>query len=136
VPGISAACFASERERLGPGDYKIWHTARITADSVGRGWSVPAEMMGPSLMAAVNDVAEKLGYARIDKTWGIAAVPPDVRQPGTGPAPAQPVDGNGDSPPGLRMMVARLLSGLAKACTSHRRDWAHPCKQIRRWPPQ
>src|SRR5215472_14547271 len=113
VPGISAACFAPERERLGPGDYKIWHTTRITADSVGRGWSVPAEMMGPPLMAAVNDVAERLGYARIGKTWGIAAVPPDVRQPGTGPAPAQPSDGNGDSPPGLRMMAARLLSGLA-----------------------
>jgi len=123
VPGISAACFASERERLGPGDYKIWHTARITADSVGRGWSVPAEMMGPSLMAAVNDVAEKLGYARIDKTWGIAAVPPDVRQPGTGPAPAQPVDGNGDSPPGLRMMVARLLSGLATLDDRFTRQW-------------
>ena len=40
--GISTSCFAPERERLGPADYKIWHTSRITAGSVGRGWSVPA----------------------------------------------------------------------------------------------
>ena len=113
VPGISAACFAPERERVGPGDYKIWHTSRITTDSVGRGWSVPADMMGPPLLAAVNDLAEKLGYTRIGKTWGIAAVPPDVRQPGTGPAaPTSPADG-GEARPGLRMMAARLLSGLA-----------------------
>src|SRR5262249_37855142 len=81
--GISAACFAPERERLGAGDHKIWHTTRISADSVGRGWAVPAEMMGPALMAAVNELAGKLGYAPVDEDWGIAAVPPDVRLPGT-----------------------------------------------------
>jgi hypothetical protein len=124
VPGISATCFAPERERLGPGDYKIWHTTRITADSVGRGWSVPADMMGPPLMAAVNDLAGKLGYAAIDKTWGIAAVPPDLRQPGTGPsAPAGPAGGSGDVPPGLRMMAARLLSGLATLDDGFSQQW-------------
>ena len=129
VPGISAACFAPERERLGPGDYKIWHTTRITADSVGRGWSVPAEMMGPPIMTAVNDVAEKLGYARIDKSWGIAAVPPDLRQPGIGPAAVQqPAGENGDAPPGLRMMAARLLSGLATLDEEFARQWA-PCSR-------
>jgi hypothetical protein len=124
APGISAACFAPERERVGPGDYKIWHTTRITTDSVGRGWSVPADMMGPPLLAAVNDLAEKLGYTRIDKTWGIAAVPPDVRQPGTGPsAPQGPAGGNGDTPSGLRMMAARLLSGLATLDDRFARQW-------------
>jgi hypothetical protein len=114
VPGISAACFAPERERLGPGDYKIWHTTRITTDSVGRGWSVPADMIGPPLLAVVNELTGKLGYTPIDKTWGIAAVPPDVRQPGTGPiTPREPAGANGDAAPGLRMMAARLLSGLA-----------------------
>jgi hypothetical protein len=115
VPGISAACFAPERERLGPGDYKIWHTTRISADSVGRGWGVPAEMMGPALMATVSELAGKLGYAPIGKTWGIAAMAPDVRLPGTGPAVAQePPSGPGAAAPGLRMMAARLLSGLAR----------------------
>ena len=115
APGISAACFTPERERLGPGDYKIWHTTRISADSVGRGWAVPAEMMGPALMATVNELAARLGYAQIDKAWGIAAVAPDVRLPGTGPAPVGTArGGNGDAPPSLRMMAVRLLSGMAR----------------------
>jgi hypothetical protein len=127
VPGISAGCFAPERERLGPGDYKIWHTTRITADSVGRGWSVPAELMGPPVTAAVNDVAEKLGYLRIDKSWGIAAVPPDVRRPGTGPAALQPSRADGDAP-GLRMIAARLLSGLATLDDRFTQQW-EPCSR-------
>jgi hypothetical protein len=124
VPGISAACFTPERERLGPGDYKIWHTKEITTSSVGRGWSVPAELIGPPLTATVNDLAGTLGYARIDKSWGIAAVPPDLRQPGTGPGTAtEPPAGNGDTPPGLRMMAARLLSGLATLDDQFTQRW-------------
>ena len=129
APGISAACFAPERERLGPGDYKIWHTTRISADSVGRGWTVPAEMMGPALMTMVNELAAKLGYAQIDKAWGIAAVAPDVRLPGTGPVPAGPASsGNGDAPPGLRMMAARLLSGMARLDGQFASLW-QPCSR-------
>jgi hypothetical protein len=141
APGISAACFAPERERLGPADYKIWHTTRISADSVGRGWAVPAEMMGPALMAAVNELAGQLGYAPVDQGWGIAAVAPDLRLPGTGPgpagaapapaAPAPPApaaNGNGDAPPGLRMMAARLLSGLARLDGRFASLW-EPCSR-------
>jgi hypothetical protein len=129
VPGISAACFAPERERLGPGDYKIWHTTRISGDSVGRGWAVPAEMMGPALMATVNELAGRLGYAQIDKAWGIAAVAPDVRLPGTGPALASaPQGGNGDAPPGLRMMAARLLSAMARLDGQFASLW-QPCSR-------
>jgi hypothetical protein len=129
APGISAACFAPERERLGPGDYKIWHTTRVSADSVGRGWAVPAEMMGPALMATVNELAARLGYAQIDKAWGIAAVAPDVRLPGTGPASASAAQGgNGDAPPGLRMMAARLLSGMARLDGHFASLW-QPCSR-------
>jgi hypothetical protein len=129
APGISAACFAPERERLGPGDYKIWHTTRISADSVGRGWAVPADMMGPALMATVNELAARLGYAHIDKTWGIAAVAPDVRLQGTGPEPASTAPGgNGNSPPGLRMMAARLLSGMARLDGQFASLW-QPCSR-------
>jgi Sulfotransferase family len=127
APGISAACFAPERERLGPGDYKIWHTTRVSTESVGRGWAVPAEMMGPALMASVNELAARLGYAQIDKTWGIAAVAPDVRLPGTGPVPASAAPGgNGDAPPGLRMMAVRLLSGMARVDGQFASLW-QPC---------
>jgi hypothetical protein len=129
APGISAACFAPERERLGPGDYKIWHTTRIMPDSVGRGWAVPAEMMGPALMATVNEMAARLGYVPVDKAWGIAAVAPDVRLPGTGPAPAGAASsGNGDAPPGLRMMAARLLSGMARLDGQFASLW-QPCSR-------
>jgi hypothetical protein len=129
APGISAACFAPERERLGPGDYKIWHTTQVSADSVGRGWAVPAEMMGPTLMSTVNELAAGLGYTQIDKAWGIAAVAPDVRLPGTGPAPASAAQGgNGDAPPGLRMMAARLLSGMARLDGQFASLW-QPCSR-------
>ena len=133
VPGISAACFAPERERLGPGDYKIWHTTRVSADSVGRGWSIPAEMMGPALMTGINELSARLGYAPIGQNWGIDPVPPDVRLPGTGTAAptaagahAAAPAGTGDTPPGLRMMAARLLSGLAKVDDRFASAW-RPC---------
>src|SRR5262249_12299147 len=159
-------------------------TTRISADSVGRGWAVPAEMMGPALMAAVNELAGKLGYAPVDEDWGIAAVPPDVRLPGTsttaigatapgtitivamttGAAPGAATSagaasaasagtaavtsagtaaatsagtaavtpagtaatGSGAAAPGLRMMAARLLSGLARLDERFAALWS-PC---------
>ena len=78
-PGISSRCFTPERERAGRADYKIWHTSRITADSVGRGWSVPANLIEPAVAARVNELAAKLGYIRVDDTWGVADTPPDFR---------------------------------------------------------
>jgi hypothetical protein len=89
-PGVSARCFAPERERQGPADYKIWQTSRITADSVGRGWSIPASLIDPPAAAAIGDLADKLGYIRADEAWGVAAVPPDlrVRAGAAPPAPA------------------------------------------------
>lgn len=78
-PGISARCFAPERERFGPADYKIWHTSQITARSVGRGWSVPAEMIPPPVTEQMNELAAKLGYVPVDESWGTAAVPADLR---------------------------------------------------------
>src|SRR5215467_14696650 len=92
MPGISEACFSTERERLGPADYKIWHTSRISADSVGRGWSIPAGLLGPDMTATINDLIGKLGYVPLTKEWGTAALAPDLRQPAavsaTGPAAA------------------------------------------------
>jgi len=81
VPGISQACFSAERERFGPGDHKIWYTSTISADSVGRGWSVPAGMIAPPLLAAVNEMAGRLGYLVVDGDWGTTEPPADLRSP-------------------------------------------------------
>jgi hypothetical protein len=81
VPGISQVCFAPERERLGPADYKIWNTTKITADSVGRGWSLPASRIDATVLSTVNELAGKLGYIKIDRTWGAGGVAPDPRVP-------------------------------------------------------
>ena len=85
-------------------------------------------MMGPALMATVNELAAGLGYAQMDKTWGIAAVAPDVRLPGTGPAANTAQGGNGDAPPGLRMIAARLLSGMAQLDGQFASLW-QPCSR-------
>jgi hypothetical protein len=90
IQGISAACFAPERERLGPADYKIWHTSQITSGSVGRGWSIPAGLIAPPVTATINELADKLGYIKVDESWSVAETAPDPRQPAEG-TPAGPV---------------------------------------------
>jgi protein-tyrosine sulfotransferase len=97
APGISEACFSAERERFGPGDHKIWYTAKVTADSVGRGWSVPVGMIAPPVLEVINQMSAKLGYLPVDGDWGTTAPPADLRVPVTEP-PAQ-ADGNQGDPP-------------------------------------
>jgi Sulfotransferase family len=127
VPGLPEACFTAERERAGPSDYKIWHTSRIDAGSVGRGWSIPAALIGPALTATVNTLAGKLGYLPIDAQWGINPVAPDPRQPGSGPAvPRRPAHGGRSTLPGLRLVVAHLLSGLSGLDDRFTQPW-EPC---------
>lgn len=91
APGISQSCFSAERERFGPADYKIWYTSRITTDSVGRGWSVPAAMIAPPLLDVVNELAGKLGYLAVDGDWGTTEPPGDLRVPIT--ASSSPANG-------------------------------------------
>jgi protein-tyrosine sulfotransferase len=79
VPGITQAMFARRRRRAGPGDHKIWQTSRITADSVGRGWNVPAGRIPPPLLAEVNRLAAVLGYLPVTAAWGKGGKPDDVR---------------------------------------------------------
>ena len=81
VPGITHWCFTAERQRFGPGDYKIWNTAGVSASSVGRGWRVPARLIPAEVMAVVNDVAEQLGYVQVDETWGVGSPPASLRVP-------------------------------------------------------
>jgi hypothetical protein len=79
APGVSTSCFSGDRERFGPGDFKIWRTSQITDASVGRGWSVPATMIALPVLEQVNELAGQLRYLAIDGTWGTSAPPSDLR---------------------------------------------------------
>ncbi len=127
VQGISTACFAPERERLGPADYKIWHTSRITAGSVGRGWSLPAALITPPVTKTVNELADKLGYLGIDEAWGIAETAPDPRRPRAGAsaapvAAARAVDTR-QMPRVFLVMGDLLQSGLFRVSDRFARRW-------------
>jgi hypothetical protein len=79
APGISNRCFSGERERFGPADYKIWRTSEVSGESVGRGWSIPAGMISPPVLATVNELTGKLGYLPVDDGWGTSAPAADLR---------------------------------------------------------
>jgi hypothetical protein len=78
VPGIAARCFSPERERFGPADYKIWNTSQISADSVGRGWDIPAAMISAPVLEQVNGLVDRIGYVPVDEKWGTMGPPADL----------------------------------------------------------
>jgi Sulfotransferase family len=124
-PGISGRCFSAERERFGPADYKIWHTSRITGQSVGRGWSVPAGMIPPPVVGAMNELAGKLGYLPVDDRWGTAAVPADLRVGGPQhPLAADPAAG--PDMPEAALVGERLSAGLSQLGDRFTSRW-EPC---------
>jgi hypothetical protein len=88
APGIVARCFGPEHQRFGPGDYKIWNTSGVSADSVGRGWTMPAGKIPAPLLGRINELAEGLGYLRVGPQWGTGAKPADLRTRKDEPAPA------------------------------------------------
>jgi Sulfotransferase family len=128
APGVSRACFGPERELVGPSDYKIWHTSQVNTDSVGRGWTLPANLIGPAVTATVNSLTERLGYIPVGPQWGIAPVPPDFRQEGTRPQTAGRRRASRHFPPGYRVLGAGLEAGVARRDEAFRRQW-EPCSQ-------
>ena len=129
APGISRACLSPERERFGPGDYKIWYTTEISTGSIARGWSIPTALIGPPLLAAVNEMVGKLSYRQVDASWGTSAPPADVRLPvGDAEDPATALAGEsaiaavagraaepGTGPLHSQPLGARLQAGLREA---------------------
>lgn len=111
VPGISESCFSAERERYGPGDHKIWYTSKITADSIGRGWSVPVGLIAPAVLAIINELAGNLGYLQIDGDWGTSEAPQDLR--------LLAADTGGNSDQG----AAGKDLGVADRCEPRRSEW-------------
>jgi hypothetical protein len=75
VPGITERCFAVAREEhgspasVGPGDHKIRATAKITADSIGRGIRIPVELIPALQLKAINLLLDELGYVQVDDAW-------------------------------------------------------------------
>jgi protein-tyrosine sulfotransferase len=125
VPGIAEQCFAMERERLGPADYKIWHTTQVTTSSVGRGWSVPAGMIPPPARDQINDLAGRLGYVQVDEQWGTAEMPRDLR------ASDQLVQRRTVAIPGRAssqglLIESVLMAGMSRIDDQFAKRWA-PC---------
>jgi protein-tyrosine sulfotransferase len=96
VAGISASCFSAQHERFGPADYKIWSTSRISHDSVGRGWSIPAAMIGAPVLGPMNELAGQLGYVTVDSSWGTSEPPADLRTDDQGNSVAHETDTGDD----------------------------------------
>lgn len=128
-PGISVRCFSPDRERLGPGDYKIWQTSRINAASVGRGWTIPADQIEPPVRATVNELAGELGYVPVDERWSVADTPPDLRVTGTGASPLAPAPdatGTREIPRWVLLLGDRLQAGLFRVSDRFTSRWG-PC---------
>jgi hypothetical protein len=135
VPGISSACFSGERERFGPGDYKIWFTSAISDRSVGRGWSVPTGLIWPQVLTTMNELTSKLGYLPADDSWGNSAPPADLRQdlndlPSAEPStPIAETDKKLDAAesetrsPHSLLLGARLQDGVKRASPSKIERW-------------
>lgn len=73
---VLQAAFRREHPR-GPGDYKIEHTTRIHASSIGHGKRVPVAMLPPTLLDAVNHQLDALGYDSLGRGWNAAERPVD-----------------------------------------------------------
>ena len=110
-PGISQRCLGSEHERFGPGDYKIWRTAKITSGSVGHGQSIPVGLIPPPILAEINKLAGQLGYVQIDEKWGTTDMPASLLADAI-----EPATGSDDvaAAAGSLLLAERLTSGLAR----------------------
>jgi protein-tyrosine sulfotransferase len=145
VPGIGRRIFAAERERSGPADYKIWHTSRISTDSIGRGWTVPAGMIAPQLRTMISEYCERLGYLPVDDYWGTADQPADLRVPtrpaagaGTGEFQTPVAEGRGtplivaasetEAAEMAPLLIDRLRTGIKRTGPEFAARW-EPCGQ-------
>jgi hypothetical protein len=146
VPDIGRQIFAEERERFGPADYKIWHTSRISTDSMGRGWTMPAGLIGPQIREAMNEFCGRLGFLPVDERWGTADQPADFRVPvvsapegGEASEPAEPAGPEAADVPfaivaaseseAIEMsplLIERLRTGVKRAGEDFAARW-EPC---------
>ena len=124
VPGIAQAVFAGEHERFGPSDHKIWYTSEISQASMGRSDSLPVGLIPPPILESINGLLGKLGYVKVDETWGTADMPASLllsddiedREP-------DQVEPAGHLPEAA-ILVDRLTAGLARLRDDLATRWA------------
>jgi hypothetical protein len=133
VPGIAQAVFTRDHERLGPGDHKIWHTGKISSDSVGRSATVPIGLIPPPILASINELAGKLGYAPIDETWGTADMTASLLLPdGDDVQAAEHAEGPDQSAPlpEAAVLADRLAAGVAGIDSAFAGRWRPQMAEI------
>lgn len=113
-PGIAERCFTVDLERTGPADYKIWHTSAVSTQSIGRGWSLPAGQIMPTILEQLNGLAGRLGYLQVSDSWGTAAAPADLRAEIAGSATARDPASREAAPDADGPVGCRLSTELAK----------------------
>jgi protein-tyrosine sulfotransferase len=132
VPGIAESCFSAEREQFGPADHKIWATSKISADSVGRGESIPVGLIPPPVISGINDLAGQLGYLPVNEDWGTPGMSGDPRVPETIRAAVRPAGQPGDirgadeAAASISALHDRLRAGLDRIDERFTSQWA-PC---------
>ena len=109
-----ARCFGPGPQRFGPGDYKIWNTGGVSADSVGRGWAMPAGKIPAPVLGRLNELADVLGYIQVGEQWGTGARPADLRARKDDPAPAA-APAAPELPAWAAAVDERVRAGLARA---------------------
>lgn len=67
---ILRRAFSGEPAR-GPGDYKVDYTTQVHAAAIGRGKRAPVSLLPPSLLKALNEKLEALGYDVLDHRWNM-----------------------------------------------------------------
>jgi Sulfotransferase family len=81
APGIAGASLLAGRVPFGPSDHKVWTTAGISGDSVGRGARLPVQAIPAGVRALLDNLLEQLGYPRLASGPGRSARPGPAGQP-------------------------------------------------------
>jgi Sulfotransferase family len=120
APGIAEMVFSREHERFGPADHKIWYTSEISKGSVGRSDSLPVGLIAPPVMESINSLLDKLGYVRVDESWGTADMHDSLLVSGGDP------DGGAEQSAqlaGAEDLADRLAAGLLRLDASMAARW-------------
>jgi Sulfotransferase family len=114
-PGITGRIFTRLGAAAGPGDYKIHGTASISGDSVSRGARVPAALIPPPQLQIINFLLGRLGYRKVDESWGRTPCPSFVLERNGARYPAERMSGEQDATLAQLhdIMSERMLAKLA-----------------------
>jgi|HubBroStandDraft_2_1064218.scaffolds.fasta_scaffold16899_4 hypothetical protein len=133
MPGITTACFQTPHEGDGPGDEKIWFTTRVSTDTLGRGFRVPAAALPQQLREEINASLATLGYRAVTDDWNNTARPVDPRRPETiAAADGSPRRGAGHRGADGEAALAPALAAIERRIGS--RSPAEVAGCVIRWP--